>query len=535
MARARVSPPVSTSRPAPASAARTSAAPASRGAVRRSVGRRAARLSAAARRVGTAAWICALLATLNAVAWSLITPPFQVPDEQAHFAYVEQLARGHSLPSSSSQEYALDEVQALESLQVGRVSFEPQHGTLASRAQQRTLEALLRSAKARTPEVTPADGATGAAGTAASEPPLYYALEAVPYQLGASGTVLDQLALMRLLSAAMAGLTALFAFLFLRELLPTTRYAWTVGGLGVAFMPGLGFISGAVNPEALLCAVGAAIFYCLARGFRRGLTQPLALALGALIAAGFLTKLNFLGLAPAAVVGLLVLARRRLLADGAGTALRVLAPGLALGASPVLIYAIANVLSHHHTLGLSSGALAQTSKRSVLGEASYIWQLYLPRLPGMRVYFADVMPLRDIWFNGLVGEYGFEDTFFPAWVVRVAVLPVLAIAALAVRELVRRRAALRTRLAEIAVYLGLALGVMVLVGASSYLWFPKEAAGFPEARYLLPLISLYGLALALAVRGAGRRWGVPVGALLVVLLVSHDVFSQLQEIARYYG
>lgn len=211
--------------------------------------RLAARLRGGVRRVGTAAWICALVATLNAVAWSLITPPFQVPDEQAHFAYVEQLARGHSLPSSSSQEYALDEVQALESLQVGRVSFEPQHGTIASRAQQRTLDTLMEEAKAKTPSVTSADGATGAAGTAASEPPLYYALETIPYELGAGGSVLDQLALMRLLSALAAGLTALFTFLFLRELLPGTRHAWTVGGLGVAFMPGLAFISGAVNPE----------------------------------------------------------------------------------------------------------------------------------------------------------------------------------------------------------------------------------------------------------------------------------------------
>jgi 4-amino-4-deoxy-L-arabinose transferase-like glycosyltransferase len=476
-----------------------------------------------------AAWICALVATLNAMAWSLVTPAFQVPDEQAHFAYVEQLARGHSLPSSASQEYALDEVQALEDLQVGRVSFEPQHGTIASRAQQRTLEAQLASAKARTP------GATGAAGTAATEPPLYYALEAIPYELGSGGTVLDQLTLMRLLSAAMAGLTALFSFLFLREILPATPAAWTVGGLGVAFMPGLAFICGAVNPEGMFCAVAAAIFYCLARGFRRGLTQRLGIALGALIAVGFLTKLNFLGLAPGAAVGLLVLARRRLAAGGGREAMRALAPGLALAASPVLVYVVANMFSHHHTLGFGSTALAQTAKRSLPGEASYIWQLYLPRLPGMRVDFADVSPIRDVWFNGLVGEYGFEDTFFPTWVVRAAVLPALAIAALAGRDLVRRRAVLRARVAEFGVYAAMALGVMVLVGASSYLWFPAEAAGFPEARYLLALIPLFGLVLGLAVRGAGRRWGPAVGTLIVVLFIAHDIFSQLQEIARYYG
>ena len=122
---------------------------------------------------------------------------------------------------------------------------------------------------------------------ATSEPPLYYALQTIPYYLGSAGTLLDQLELMRLLSALMAGLTALFTFLFVRESLPTAPWAWTVGGLGAALYPLLGFASGAVTPDAMLCAVSAAIFYCLARAFRRGLTRKLAIAIGALIASAF--------------------------------------------------------------------------------------------------------------------------------------------------------------------------------------------------------------------------------------------------------
>ena len=69
-------------------------------------------------RVPLAAWLCALVACVNAASWSLITPPFQAPDEQAHFAYVEQLARNGSLPTSSTQEFAPDELVALEDLEV---------------------------------------------------------------------------------------------------------------------------------------------------------------------------------------------------------------------------------------------------------------------------------------------------------------------------------------------------------------------------------------------------------------------------------
>ena len=57
------------------------------GAMRRAVGA-----------VPRAAWLCALVATLGAMAWSLILPPFQVPDEIAHYAYVEYVVQAGRLP-----------------------------------------------------------------------------------------------------------------------------------------------------------------------------------------------------------------------------------------------------------------------------------------------------------------------------------------------------------------------------------------------------------------------------------------------------
>jgi hypothetical protein len=79
------------------------------------------------------------------------------------------------------------------------------------------------------------------------------------------------------------------------------------------------------------------------------------------------------------------------------------------------------------------------------------------------------------------------------------------------------------------------LGLMILIGAAGFSAFSEETAGYGQARYLLPLLPLLGAILALSVRGAGRRWGPVVGALLVSLLIAHDVFSQLLVVARYYG
>jgi hypothetical protein len=41
--------------------------------------------------------------------------------------------------------------------------------------------------------------------------------------------------------------------------------------------------------------------------------------------------------------------------------------------------------------------------------------------------------------------------------------------------------------------------------------------------------------LALAARGAGRRWGPVVGALIVVAILAHDIFSQLLVVSRFYS
>lgn len=480
-------------------------------------------------RIPRAAWVCALLALLNAVCWSLITPPFLALDEPDHFAYVQQLAETGRLPSSSSSEYSREEQLVLEDLQHASVRFRPAGHPIFSLAQQEKLESDLAQPLSR---VGP-----GGAGVASSEPPLYYALATIPYAIGAGGSILDQLELMRLLSALLAGVTALFVFLFLREALPKLSWAWTVGGLGIALGPLLGFASSTVNPDSLLFAISAAVFYCLARAFRRGLTQRSAIVLGLLTAAGLVTKLNFAGMAPGVAVGLTLLARREAKSSGASAYYRLLAPALAIALSPGVLYGLVNLLSNHRTFGIvSGGATGLTAARhSISGALSYIWQFYLPRLPWMHNDFNGIFTTRQIWFRNVIGLYGWGDTAFPNWVYDFALIPFAAIVALCVRSLVLSREALRARVAELATYALMSAGLLLLIGASGYLSFPNSAAEFTDARYLLPLAVLWAAILALAARGAGRRWAPVVGVLLVVLVMSHDIFSQLQVIARYYG
>lgn len=487
------------------------------------------------RRIPRAAWTCALVATLSAACWSVITPPFQGTDEPSHFAYAQHLAETGSLPNPSVSSFSQQEEAIMHGLHQSQVQWHPEVHTVSTQpelAQLRERFALPLSSS------SPAG-----AGVATSEPPLYYALQTIPYYLGSPGTLLDQLELMRLESALMAGVTALFVFLFVRELLPAARWAWTVGGLGAALFPLLGFTSSFVTPDAMLCAVSAAIFYCLARAFRQGLTRRSAIVIGVLSAVGMLTKLNFIGLAPGVMLGLLVLALRRgrdqQHAQARRHALASVAIAVAIAMAPAFVYLIDNAIKHHHTLGIVSIAAhvasnKRTGVKSLLGDISYIWQLYLPRLPGMAKYFPGISTTRDLWFDRFVGLYGWLDTSFPVWVDNLALIPAGLIALLALRTLMSRRAALRGRLGELLVYLVIGAGLMTLLAQAAHLNDLSEP-GWAQPRYLLPLLPLGAALLAIAARGAGRRWGPAVGALIVVLFLAHDIFSQLLVVSRYYG
>jgi hypothetical protein len=478
--------------------------------------------------VPVAAWTCALIAFLNAAAWSLITPPFQGKDEVDHFAYVERLAQTGKLPSEPvSDSYSPQESLLLSGLHYYEVRFTPSIPAISSVAEQRTLE--------RDADAGASLAGRGGAGVATPEPPLYYALQVIPYTLG-GGNMLVQLQLMRLFGALLGACTALLIFLFLREALPGVPWAGTVGALCVALQPLFGFMSGSVNPDTLLYTIAAGLFLCLARAFRRGFTRRLAVALGLLIAAGFVTKLNFLGLAFGVFVGLVVLSVGEARARGPEEALRLFAIAAGIGVAPVLLDALRNALSGHPTFGVVSGILDTIAAQPLFKELSYVWEMYLPRLPGMSHYFKGMATYKDIWFDRSVGLYGWMDTLFPGWVDNVALVPAGAVALLCARELLRRGDALRARLPEFGVYAAIAVGVIVLVGVSSYHSDVVEhELAYGEPRYLLPLLALLGGVVVLAVRGAGRRWAPVAGAAMVVLFLGHDLFSQLQVIARYYG
>jgi 4-amino-4-deoxy-L-arabinose transferase-like glycosyltransferase len=489
--------------------------------------RRRRRLVAALRRLPAAAWACALVAILNAAAWSIVTPPFQVPDEQSHYAYTEFLAEHGRPPGPAQQDlYSRSQAIAMEDLRFGPVQFRPANVGVWSAPEQAQLQRDLHAERERA-------GGNGGAKTVGGEPPLYYALQTIPYRIAGGGTVLDRLALMRLLSALLAGATVLFVFLFLREALPGAPWAWTVGALGVAFQPLFAFISGGVNSDALLYAASAAAFFLLARAFRRGLTAPLAVAAGAAMAVGLLTKFNAMGLVPGAALGLLVVAARQ---EGGLRTLRLPALALAVAAAPTLLEMALNVaVWDRAAVGASASSFALGGIHpTLLGALSYDWQFYFIPLPGQRAPIGG-FPVMESWIRGFVGLFGWVDTEWRQPVYDAALVPLAAIGGLLAAALVRQRRALWRRRLELLAYALMVAIFAAFVATASYIVYVRFHQSVAQARYLIPLAPLYGALLALAARGAGRRWMPVVGSAIVVLAIAHDVFAQLLVVSRYYA
>ena len=214
--------------------------------------------------VPRAGWACALVMLANGLAWSLIVPPFEVPDENAHYAYVAQVAERGTLPHHAVREGMLSPAQdaMLGALGFYQIVGETHNPAPMSELQQRNIEAV-----AREPLST---RGSGDALSATNNPPLYYVLEAVPYKLASGGTVLDRLAAMRVLSALMGAVTVLLVYLFLSELLPARRLAWCAGALIVAFQPLFGFMSGGVNNDNLLYLTAAGVLLGAGEGVPTG-------------------------------------------------------------------------------------------------------------------------------------------------------------------------------------------------------------------------------------------------------------------------
>ncbi len=484
-----------------------------------------ARVRARAAAVPRGFWACFVIAFVNACVWAVVTPSFQVPDEVPHIGYVQYLAETGRVPRPMDTQAGHFDPSQEELAAMAGVPFSYQGTPSWDPQNDRGVQKALSGKLDRKHEA--------AAGAAANYPPLYYALEAIPYRVFEGGSFFDRLLAMRIFSALFAGFTAGFCFLFARELFPGSRWAALAGGLAVAFQPLMSFVSGGVNPEALLYAASAALFFAVARTLRRGLTMRRALGIGAALAVALLAKGTAFGFVPGVILALalMIWCERK---QSLRPLLKPAIAAVALGVVPFLAWLVFGKIFFDRPAGTATAGLSATtaSGGGINAQLSYVWQLYLPRLPFMHDLIAFNVP-RIIWFDGFVGRLGYSSYAFPQWVNNLALWIAGGLVALAGVAIVRFRAAVRARWMEVLVYFTMCAGVMGAVGLAIYR-LSSFGAPVAQARYLLPLIPVYAALIALASRAGGRRFGPAIAAAIVVTMSAHGFAAVMLSIHQYY-
>ena len=406
-------------------------------------------------------WLPLILAAYLGIGvlYAIYTPPWQSPDEPAHYNYVRQLAAGH-LPVIAPGDYD----QAYQS-QVIDALFAPEYSVTSFTYEDH-------------------------------QPPLYYLLQ-LPVYLLSGGSLLA----MRLVSVLLgAGVVAL-AFVIATRLFPGHGWLPPAVAAFVAFLPQHVAMMAAVNNDNLAELLVAAMLLVLLRvvasqdevGWR---TWTL---LGLLLGSGFVTKATTYMMAP--IAGLTLLWRcwgdwRGLWRAGVG----VFVPAFLLGAlwwgRNLVIYGGFDLL----------GAAAHN--RVVVGQPrtdewvrQYGWRYTLTTL--LRTTF------QSFW-----GQFGWMGVPMPAWVYRILLLG----GGLTVGGwLFSWRSPHRPRLPRAAALL---LWGIFLLSAALFLGYNVTFVQ-PQGRYLFP--ALIPIATAVAVGAAAwltplrRRWP-PTAFLLPALL-----------------
>jgi hypothetical protein len=462
-----------------------------------------------------------------------VVPPFQVPDEAHHVAYTQSIVARGELPGdgpnrlSSEESAAFD--AALKGNLLGNTFKKPQWSATADRR--------LRAIEGRLP------GSDGGGPIAQGDnPPLYYLYEAVPYVAGGGASFLDRLHLMRLWSVLLLLATTTGGWLLAGEVFGRDRLLQLAAAALTGLQPMVTFVSAGVNPDAGIFALWTVAFWLGARILRRGLTLRDGLALGLVAGFAVTEKATSWALVPAVLLAFAVGFRRR---DAAREprprrALLVALAGLALPAGAWIATAAALGRSvtnkAPHVAGVASPSL--TSLHSLRRFAGYVWQYYLPKLP-----FQDPFPgltaggsrFYTTWHETGWGAFGLLDVRLPDWTYSLLAIVSAVVILGGVAALLRARRARRADPALVGFLLLAAIALMFTLHWVDYTFLTLENHAVEQGRYVLPLVSLGGLALAGSVSLLPRRARAPAVGVVLGGLVALQLGSLGVTLERFYA
>jgi Predicted membrane protein (DUF2142) len=470
-----------------------------------------------------------VVAFVLSLAWSLVTPPLQGPDEDAHVAYVQRIVETGSLPQDVEEGRAGYSTE-LQAAQTRGGLFE----TITSPATKPHATEAEREAFERDSERLGGDARGDGTGAQSANvnPPLYYLYAAVGYVAGLPGDFFARQQLMRLLGIPLLLVVVVMTWLLVAEVLPRPAWARVVAAGVVALHPVLGFLSGVVNPDIALAAIWSTFLWHAVRTVRYGPTMRRAIGLGLLAAASALVQPRGLTLGLPAVIVLAVALWRH--GIGLRAALRPAAACLGLAVAGVALYW---VLTRVGGGAPAAGQVVGTGTFNARQFLSYLWQFYLPPLRIMDPLPGNILGYKYVWVESYFGVYGSLDVFLPQYVLdRLYSASLYGLVALAIC-LVLRLEQVRRHWPVLLVLLATAGTYLFALHYAAYntLIGTGGSASVLVGRYLLPLVPLMGLAIAFVATTLPRRWGVYAGLAALVAGVMLSMAGLGVTFVRYYA
>ncbi len=394
--------------------------------------------------------------------YAALTPPWQAPDEPAHYNYVRYLAENRRLPVLRMGDYPHDYLEEIKAAKFpATMSIEPIRYEFY-------------------------------------QPPLYYILAAVVYVLFGG-----RLFPLRLLSVLLGAALLRVAYCIVKEVFPQREGLALGTAAFVAFVPMHVAMTAAVNNDALAELILAGILWMLVRYIKEGGRERRLVGLGVLMGLGLLTKattLIALPLAPFAVVASDLVHRPSERLD-AGTLRRCLLPlgcclllALPWFARNALVYGDLDILGQKRHDAIVVGQ-PRTSEWLARYGAAEVARRFL------------LTTFRSFW-----AQFGWMGVPVDGRIYLALALLCLAVglglALFAVR--IFRQPHLLTPFQKSALAL---LALSFLLSLLSYLWYNAKFVQH-QGRYLFPALVPIGLAFSLGLREVLARKGARAMAVL---------------------
>jgi hypothetical protein len=477
-----------------------------------------------------------IVGAVQALAWDVAVPAFQGPDESAHYAYVQYLAETGKLPSVPRelrrQRGSLEEQDALNWLNlrpaIGNYLQTPAWSSADLKLWHQVERSMPRGSRV-----------TGSGLNAlAKNPPLYYAVMSIPYRLLVWLPVLKRVFLLRLFNALFYLATIALVWLIAGEVFGRVRWKQTLAAGVVALEPQLSFLGAIINADTLLVTLSTGFLLAVIRLVRRGPSVRRVLAASLLAAAAVLTHGRGLVTLPLLAVALVVTWIKY--RPVALQTLKLAAASVATVGTGFLGYVLFG-------RGTGSGALygGQVSELNSgrgfkLGQfLSTVYQFYLPPFPSIpkRIGPRSGYGYRQVYIESFYGSFGSQDTSLaPRLYNLLQTLSAFGLVALYTAVVVRARKLLRSW-PVVVVLVAWWLGTVVFLHYVSYRAMLENGGQEPliVGRYLLPIIPLFGLAIAFTAGALPRRGGQLLGAAILAAGVLLSLTSIGLTIARFYA